>query len=274
MLKDFSPRSIDGMIERGAVEGIAAMSAWPELRLHEENDVLWTLTDIPYPVLNCVMRLRLPLERSGKRIDAILGAARERGVPMLWFVGPLSKPSDLEERLKAKGLVYGGSAAGMAVDLGGIGDAAARMDDLSIEEVLDIEALGDWLGVVVTGFQMPQFTASAWLGIYRAMGFGEGSRWRHFLARLDGKPAATSSLFGGFDTATIGSVTTLPDSRNRGLGTAVTMAALHEAQRNGYRIATLWASKKAVGVYRRIGFSEYGEIKLYLSDCTQSIPNH
>jgi predicted acetyltransferase len=51
-------------------------------------------------------------------------------------------------------------------------------------------------------------------------------------------------------------VATLPEARGRGIATAVTLAALREAQRQGETVGVLHASEMAYSVYRRMGFAE------------------
>ena len=58
-------------------------------------------------------------------------------------------------------------------------------------------------------------------------------------------------------------VTCLPEARGRGIGTAVTLAALLEARRRGYTIAILQASELGYPVYQRLGFRDYGRLNEY-----------
>ena len=79
---------------------------------------------------------------------------------------------------------------------------------------------------------------------------------RHFLARVDGEPAATCSLFLGAGVAGIYDVSTLPELRKRGLGRLITRAAMREARARGYRMAILHSSTLGAGIYRALGFRD------------------
>ena len=78
--------------------------------------------------------------------------------------------------------------------------------------------------------------------------------WRHYLCRERGVPVAISRLLLASGVAMIHGVATVPEARRRGIGTAVTLAALQGARRLGHRIAVLQASSMGQGPYRRLGF--------------------
>ena len=52
---------------------------------------------------NGVYRFRVPSGRTDVEIDAALGRFAEHGLPSRWFVGPLSEPADLVNRLAKRG---------------------------------------------------------------------------------------------------------------------------------------------------------------------------
>jgi GNAT superfamily N-acetyltransferase len=58
-------------------------------------------------------------------------------------------------------------------------------------------------------------------------------------------------------------VCTVERVRRRGIGAAVTLAALREARDLGSRTGVLGSSEMGYPVYRRLGFEEYCRIGLY-----------
>ena len=49
----------------------------------------------------------------------------------------------------------------------------------------------------------------------------------------------------------------------RGIGAAITLAALHEVRDLGYSVGVLGSSEVGYPVYRELGFEEYCRIGLY-----------
>ena len=85
-----------------------------------------------------------------------------------------------------------------------------------------------------------------------------------FLGRLDGRPAATATLIRTDDVAGIYAVATIEDARRRGLGAAVTWAAISRAREWGSRAVILQASPMGLGVYEAIGFKTVVEYAVFL----------
>lgn len=62
-------------------------------------------------------------------------------------------------------------------------------------------------------------------------------RWTHYLARIDGEPAATSALFIAGDVAQLFVTTTVPEYRGRGLQTYLIRRRLADALQSGCTLA-------------------------------------
>ncbi len=232
------------------------LSLWPRVELHDDRDCFWTISDLPFPLFNSVMRSRVEDDRADALIEARVTECRRRHVPMLWWTGPASRPSDLRSRLDRHGFLLE-PAFGMAADLRADAPVSRGDDPASeVEPVDSISTMQQWSRVLCESFGAPQRFGHAFTDLAAAIGLGARSPFRHFLARVDGQPAATCSLFLGAGVAGIYDVATLPELRRRGVATVVTRAAMREAGAAGCRLAILHSSTSAVGIYRSLGFRE------------------
>jgi GNAT superfamily N-acetyltransferase len=185
------------------------------------------------------------------------------GVPGSWHVGPSTRPTDLGERLLAHGFEYGGDDIGMAVDLVRLPEGVIVPDGFAIERVRAEDDLAAWVQTLGLGFGEGPVEAE-WVGtVYRRLGYNDGGPLRHFLGRLDGELVATSTLFLGAGVAGVYFVFTAKGARRRGIGAAITLAALQEARDLGYEVGVLGSTEMGYPVYRGLGFDESCRIHLY-----------
>lgn len=93
----------------------------------------------------------------------------------------------------------------------------------------------------------------------RMLGRVGGDRW--FMARADGEPAACCRLLARDGIGQVEDVGTLPSARQRGLGRAVTLAAVRASVAGGDELTYLGALAEDWPrlMYERLGFDEVGE---------------
>lgn len=87
-----------------------------------------------------------------------------------------------------------------------------------------------------------------------------------YLAAVDegGTVRATAGIALWGEVAGVFFVDTDQDWRGRGIGTAMTAAALRDAARRGVRTAILDSSRLGLSVYRRLGFEAVSEITMFV----------
>jgi ribosomal protein S18 acetylase RimI-like enzyme len=264
ILTDFSPNAVAAAIERNGIECCLSWASWPEMELHRSDQMVWTLTDVPFPFFNNVFNANLDGLDIDSAIEETIDRFRCRNVPAFWWTGPATRPADLGKHLQRAGLEHAFQAPAMAVDLHKMNQATSPPGGLTIEKITDEAGLRDWCHVMTPLYQFPDFAAKPWFRMLASLGLGPAQPLCHFLARLDGAPVATASLYLGAGVAGISSVGTLPDHRHRGIGTALTVAAFQEAKPAGYRIGTLFSSVMGRRMYQRIGFQQYAQGHCYV----------
>ena len=264
ILQDISTPAVERAIEENLCALFSLLiGSLPQAEVHDEPEMLWTTTHIPYPLFNVVLRAQLSHETVDAAIETAIARYKARNVPMLWWTGPATRPANLGKSLEAHGLTQAGNDPGMAVDIQSLPENIPAPPGLTIDQVKDIETLKKWLGVFAVGFGLKDFVAETFFSIFARIGFGAQNPFKHYIGWLKGEPVATVSLLLEAGVAGIYCVATVPDARRKGIGAAMTFKALAEGRLRGYRLGILQASEMGASVYRKLGFRDYCMIDQY-----------
>jgi GNAT superfamily N-acetyltransferase len=220
---------------------------------------------IPTPPLNAVWLARFPIATADASIDEVIAWFDRLGMPFSWWVGPDSGPPDLAERLDRHDFRLDEAAVpGMAIRLDALPDEAPG-HDITVERVTDEASFREVCRVIVEGFGAPPALQHA-IEAFAALGFDAGNPQQTFLARLDGEAVGTSLGVRAGDVLGVFNVATVPAARGRGVGRAVTLAALRDGAGAGCRMAVLQASEMGHPVYERLGFRDFAAYDIYVRE--------
>src|SRR6266700_3732098 len=244
ILKNLTSPTIEEAIEANFNEEMAHLGyRLPQGELHKTPELLWIYTGSLGP--NAVLYSRFASDETSyidARIDEMQAFFKTRNMDFSWTTGPSTRPTDLALMLETHGFVYSDITTGMAIDL---------------------QALKILQSIEISGFGASEMAAQNYYDSYAHTGFGNGTPWHHYIGWLYGEPVTIASLLFHAGVAGIYGIATIPQSRRRGVAAAMTLHALHEARRLGYRIAVLSPTEMSYALYRRIGFQEYCKLIHY-----------
>lgn len=249
------------LVEAAIVDCFQSYAALPDASIEEREGLISVRTAVPLPFFNGVPRAALDGD-AGERIRETVARFRETGTPFRWWITPSSAPADLIEQLTANGFRHTYDAPGMALDLADLREQPP-IDGFDIRRIRNAEELRTWVSVFATGFNRPEPEHAVWHSAFLSFGFDPDARWRHYLGVLNGQPVATATVCVGEEIAGIYHVFTHADARGRGIGAAVTRAALEEGRNAGCRYGALQSSEMAFSVYKTLGFRHCCDLTLY-----------
>lgn len=235
----------------------------PNAQVDSRPELLRVKTGLPHPLLNGIFRARFEDEDPVAAIRAALEDFLIERVPFTWWVGPLTEPADLGVYLEDCGLVRAGELSGMAVDLDATEVPLAVPRGLSIEPVRDEGGLDAWTNAFSTANQVPKAAAKPLFDFFRSLGFRPTSPFRHWVGRMEDRPAATSTLFLGSGVAGV-YVSILPEYQRQGIGAAMTLPALRAGRSAGYHIGVTHVPEYRFGFHRKLGFIPCCTIRTYV----------
>ena len=253
------------MLLQSMLEFFREFQIHPETEFRDSGTLKTILTGVPHPILNAVLQSSFDPDTLDADIQKTIHIFGDKALPFSWYVWPNSSPNNLGERLEANGLTHTSSSPGMIADLSRLPNEVPWAEGLEIKMVSSKTMLADWIIPIDQSFQLPEFVSDFFVYIFTSLGLDETKPTRHFVAYLDGKPTASSTLYLGSDrVAGIWNVATTADSRGKGIGTAVTWKPLQKAVKEGYTHAILRSSEMGYNVYKRLGFEEAFKDKVYL----------
>jgi ribosomal protein S18 acetylase RimI-like enzyme len=226
-----------------------------------DDDVLRVSADIPLAAVNMVARAHFTPDNVDRRISEVIAWFRRREKPIGWWVCERDTPADLAVHLVAHGFALEDTAPGMVADLTGI-YAEQPPAGVSISRVREPAMLHVANTTMAAGFGAPPELADVFdaMGV---LGFDDDVPTRTYLATLDGVPAATALGLLVGEVLGIFNVATIETARRRGIGRAVTRAALVDGAARGARRAILQSSEAGHGVYETLGFRDFGTYSLF-----------
>lgn len=215
----------------------------------EDGGLLLMSTGVPVGPFNAAFLTEEPKDPDGA-VRRIAGHFAGIDWPFNVYFRDQRAPG-LSEACSAHGLVEPGPLPLMALtDIPAVGEG----EDLSSDDVrtrritrLDLAA---YQSVACRGFDMPQSIAElvANEALLAVPGFVA------VVAAIGDEPVGTGAVCITGDTAGIYNIAVLPEARGRGIGAAVTWAAIREGANAGASRAILQSSKAGKPVYERMGF--------------------
>jgi ribosomal protein S18 acetylase RimI-like enzyme len=191
---------------------------------------------------NALLERGLPAGERADALDAMEAAYAEAGVTR--FAAWVHETDQATRRdLERRGYRFSESTRAMGMGLDGI-----RLPRPEIE-------LGppDWSEYLRILGMPPGFLAGA-----------DHAALHVLVARLHGENVAAAMAFDYGGDCGIYNVGTLEHARRRGLGTALTVLLVHDAQARGCQTASLQSTTMAERIYAAVGFRDLGRILEYV----------
>ncbi len=236
----------------------------PYLELQESPDITLIMSK-EIRLWNIVTRTYLTPASVTATIEAIISRFESLDLPLIWHILPSTQPSNLADYLEEYDFLLFDEEPHMVIEPANHVLDLPSISGFTIERVTDTAGLAQWHQATVASFfpNTPSL-GQLFLDAYTLLGFDSQSPFLHYVGYVNGEPVAASTLLFTEGMAGIYDVCTIPSVRGKGIGTAITLAPLMEAQARGYRYVCLQATRMGYPIYERIGFTEQYRERRYL----------
>ena len=114
IVQDVSTTAVVPALEANMVAFWALYGRTPGAELYEAEELVRFLTGLDEPLFNAVLRAHLTPATVDSAIATTLAEVGSRRVPMIWWVGPSTRPADLALHLERHGFTHAESAITVA----------------------------------------------------------------------------------------------------------------------------------------------------------------
>ena len=251
------------VVQECAFNYLKFITSLPNMEVHEEPDVFYVSADAPVFYFNSVFNARFNRNANLKIESAKEFFRRRHRNSFTWHITPSSQPENLSQLLMAQGGELLESMPFLAVHLDDIPRDFPFPSNFDWETVRDHEMLGAWTSTYCHTRGYPE-SADKLFRIFTDLDLSESSRLQLIIGYLDNKPVSTYSIFMDREIAGLYSLTTLPEARGHGLGTAMSIVAVDLAKEYGRESAMLLSEHPSRNICKRLGFVDgFGDMDIY-----------
>ncbi len=215
---------------------IAAVTPGLELTLNNEV-ILSRSTLLPMPDLNHACLVRTDDQGIDALIERVIDHYATHNLQPTVFVSPACTPTDLPERLLARGFTrQEGAEAWMVIDDIWQVELPKTSPRVQVREITAGEAL-TVAQIFMTAFEMP-LEFAPWMAELLTPSVGLPGVY-HYLAFLDNEPVGTCSLVCHQTFGVLGSAGVIPSRRGSSVATNLAVRAVLDARQSGVRTLML-----------------------------------
>ncbi|WP_133128515.1 bifunctional GrpB family protein/GNAT family N-acetyltransferase [Legionella nagasakiensis] len=202
---------------------------------------------------NYVIDADFSAEEADKKISEVTDYFTHKNRPFSWWVSPGDKPENLPKYLESKGYENTENNCAMYFDLDAWDGQTGSIPKLNIIRATDEKALQDF--ALVLANDKDEFkTYFSWVAAILT----ESDPIEYYVGYVNGKPVVCGLSCYFAQVAGLHWLSTAPEERKKGYGTAMQQYRLKCAKDLGYHIAVLQASGEGYSLYRQLGYQECG----------------
>lgn len=225
----------------------------------DDPSFLRLLSGEPHPLGNFAVLTAGDLSSARAAVDPLAVAP----VPSAVLFPSMQVSSDVADYLAQRGYQPAGALPAMGVEISAMAQAVLPAGyELTL---VDRNSDGtEWVRQFALGYELPLGVAAAFSPARDKSGGDTGDSLEFYEVRKAGVIVATSVCCLHDGMAGIYCVSTIPAERRNGLGACATAEPLRRAAQRGYNVGVLQSSEAGYPVYRKLGFTDFGGVPLYI----------
>jgi len=250
-------------LEKSTVSYLKFIASLPLIEIYEQQDVMYLAADAPVFYFNSVFKARFN-GNAKQQIDSAKDFFRSRRrSSFTWHITPASQPENLRDSIMAQCGELLESLPYLACRLEDVPRGLPLPANFDWKLVRTREMLAAWIFIYCHARGYAE-SADRLFKVFSDLDLTESSPLQLILGYLGDEPIATYSIFMDGEMAGLYSLSTLPEARGHGIGTAISVAAADLATEYGCRTAMLLSERPSRNICKRLGFVDgFGDMDVY-----------
>jgi GNAT superfamily N-acetyltransferase len=251
------------IVEQGPFRYLKYIASLPRIEFHAEEDIFYLSADAPVFYLNSALNPRFDANAK-QRIDSTKDFFRRRGRNSFTLhITSSSQPENLSDFILEQGGELIESMPYLAVRLEDVPQDFPLPANFSWKTVRTRQMLAVWTSIYCHARGYAE-SADQLFKVFVDLDLMESSPLQLILGYLGDDPVATYSAFMDEEIAGLYSLSTLPEARGHGIGTAISAAAVELATEYGCQTAMLLSEQPSRNICKRLGFVDgFGNMDVY-----------
>ena len=226
----------------------------------EDPRFLRLATGEPHPFGNfAVITAPVDVEAVREAIDPLVAG----GAPAAVIIPGSEVPAAVDAYLANQGFFAHGAMPAMAVNIASL-QSTELPDGYELVRIGNGDDGEEWVRQFAVGYELPPGVAQCFSPVALHADKSPDAAMQFFAIRRNGMVVCTSVCYLDGGLAGIYCVSTIPAERRKGLGAHATAEPLRLAARLGYRVGILQSSEAGHGLYKSLGFADFGGVPLYV----------
>ncbi len=205
---------------------------------------------------NYIIRADFDEQSAHQKIKQATDYFTSRHLPFSWWISPADRPQNLGNLLQKNGYVNTENNIAMYLNLDDWHTNIVMPKELKIVRVQDEKGLRDF-ALVLSNDPTAFSTYFSWVSQI----ISQEDPIEFYVGYVNNKPVVRGLTCYYAQVAGLHWLSTCPEERNKGYGTAMQEFRLSRAQELGYHIAVLQASPEGYALYKKLGYQECGTYK-------------
>jgi N-acetylglutamate synthase-like GNAT family acetyltransferase len=235
-----------------------------DVETHYTANSTLSLSGIPHPLLNGVLRTQFPPDKSDQFVADTIAHYKAKNLPFSWCLDHRTLPLDLGKKLEAAGFAFLGPIQGMALNLQDYCRPIPFPSPIKVLPVNSKEMLWQMGQILEKTYTTNAEVIQQYTHLLEKKGLTTLRPFRHYIAKAQQETVGCATLFIEGEIAGIYNLGVLEEYRHMGVAKELVFEIIQTAIDMNCRMIVLDTAVKGAHLFRKMGFVKICDFSFYV----------